>query len=241
MRRLFVSLTVLLCFSFTTNAQSLFGFRLLDFDGRSIAWHSATAGEPPVVTYAFVTSNMDFADARNCSAIGPLAGLLRKSDLDEAKFRREVRAAFDMWQAVAAITFNESADPATAQILIGAQRQPFGRAFTNVSYKGEAGGRYTLDRSLICLNPEQRWKFGFDGDLDVYDVRYSVAHEIGHAIGLDHPAPNGQLMGYRYEEKFRGLQAGDIDGAVALYGPAPGSEAGTTRITRAAAGLTERP
>jgi hypothetical protein len=71
----------------------------------------------------------------------------------------------------------------------------------------------------MCLSPEERWKIGFDGDLDVYDLRYALLHEIGHAIGLDHPALAGQLMDFRYLERFRAPQTGDILGAVALYGP----------------------
>jgi Matrixin len=75
-----------------------------------------------------------------------------------------------------------------------------------------------ISRALICLNPTRQWKVGFDGDLQRYDLRYTFAHEIGHAIGLDHPAGAGQIMGYRYEERFRELQAGDVSGAVLLYG-----------------------
>jgi hypothetical protein len=75
-----------------------------------------------------------------------------------------------------------------------------------------------ISQSLICLNPAKRWKIGFDGDLKVYDLRYALAHEIGHAIGLDHPAAVGQIMGYRYEERFRSLQSGDTEGLALLYG-----------------------
>ena len=70
----------------------------------------------------------------------------------------------------------------------------------------------------ICLNPTKRWKIGFDGDISTYDLRYTIAHEIGHAIGLDHPNGPGQIMGYRYEERFRQLQAGDVQGAMLIYG-----------------------
>jgi hypothetical protein len=58
----------------------------------------------------------------------------------------------------------------------------------------------------------------FGGSLAVYDLRYTITHEIGRAIGLDHPVPAGQLMPFRYQEQFRALQAGDIEGAVQLYG-----------------------
>ena len=89
--------------------------------------------------------------------------------------------------------------------------EPRGRAFTNVAPHGSAGnGVSGISQSLICLNPATRWKIGFDGDLDVYDLRYTIAHEIGHAIGLDHPSAEGQLMSYRYVERGRALQPGDV-------------------------------
>jgi hypothetical protein len=77
----------------------------------------------------------------------------------------------------------------------------------------------SLSRAVICLNPVAPWKVGFDGDLDVYDLRYTFTHEIGHAIGLDHPGVPDTLMDFRYREAFRVPQLGDIAGADALYGP----------------------
>ena len=47
-----------------------------------------------------------------------------------------------------------------------------------------------------------------------------LAHEIGHAIGLDHPGATGALMAFSNQGDIDHLMPGDIAGAAALYGPA---------------------
>lgn len=202
----------------TANAQGLLGFRLLKLDGERVVW--SWEGEPKAtkVTYAFVRSRTETPAAINCRVMGPIDPILERSNLAREAVRQEIRAAFDMWEAVANIAFTEVDDPSKAGILIGAQLEPRGRAFTNVAYKPGAEEPRPIEQSLICFNPEQRWKIGFDGNLEVYDIRYTAAHEIGHAIGLDHPASAGQLMHHRYQEEFRTLQPGDIEGVGLLYG-----------------------
>ena len=76
-----------------------------------------------------------------------------------------------------------------------------------------------IGQALICLNVNSAWKIGFDGDLRRYDLRHTFMHELGHAIGLDHPGVRTALMDFRYREHFQGLQSGDVAGAVRLYGP----------------------
>jgi hypothetical protein len=200
-------------------AQTILGFKLLDFDGVFVRWGDVEAG-PVVVTYAFVDKPVQFADARNCAAMVPLGDMLARSSIDTSTFQREVAAAFDMWERVANIRFEPAAPGSNPGILIGAQRDPVAHAFADVAYaKGAAGILRPIERSLICFNPTKRWKVGFDGNLAVYDLRYTLAHEIGHAIGLDHPEPRGQLMSRRYQEDFRTLQPGDVSGVVRIYGP----------------------
>lgn len=77
-----------------------------------------------------------------------------------------------------------------------------------------------IEKSAVCLNPVHDWKLGFDGNLKTYDLTHTFTHEIGHAIGLDHPARRGSLMHFKYTEACKGLSEGDVAGAVALYGPA---------------------
>jgi len=130
-----------------------------------------------------------------------------------------------MWEAAANVSFREAPEGSPADILLGAQVEPEGWAFADVFFDATSPESIKpISRALVCLNPARPWKVGFDGDLKSYDLRYTLAHEIGHAIGLDHPAGGNQIMGYRYEDRFRALQPGDIRGAVLLYGaPAPGT------------------
>jgi hypothetical protein len=127
-----------------------------------------------------------------------------------------------MWEAAANVVFREAPEGGPADILIGAQTEPDGWAFADVFFETTSSEPIKpISKALVCLNPAKRWKVGFNGDLKSYDLRYTLAHEIGHAIGLDHPAGSNQIMGYRYEERFRSLQPGDVRGAVALYGAPP--------------------
>jgi hypothetical protein len=205
------------------DAKTFVGFRLLDLEDQTVKWRTPTFGKSAVVTYAFATGPVSTPKARNCASMLPPSAAYDPSQITPRQFRREVAAAFRMWEKVADISFRETQDPASAGIVIGAQAVPVGRAFTNVELKPGSGDRKVIARSLICLNPKQPWKIGFDGRLGVYDLRYTIAHEIGHAIGLDHPSAAGQLMSYRYDEKQTGLQQGDVQGAVLLYGARAGS------------------
>ncbi len=202
--------------------ETFLGFRLLDLENQTVKWQSPRFGESAVVTYAFATRPTTTPGARNCAKMLPPSRAYAPSHISESQFRREVAAAFRMWEGAANIAFRETGDVAAANIVIGAQAEPVGRAFTNVALKAERNGRKVIARALVCLNPKQPWKIGFDGNLDVYDLRYTIAHEIGHAIGLDHPSAAGELMSYRYDEVHTGLQAGDVKGAALLYGARQG-------------------
>ena len=221
MRRYWIGLAVGgLLASAGAGAGGLLEFRRLRLDGALVRWTSAR-DEAAVVTHALVPRPMRFTEVENCSGLGPVEPLLRRSGLSRPQFLKELEEAFAMWERVANIRFEMATDASSAGILIGAQSEPEGRAFTAVSYVPGTQAPRPIARSLICLNPEKRWKIGFDGNIGIYDLRYTLAHEIGHAIGLDHPEPHDQLMSLRYQERFRTLQSGDIEGAVAIYGTRP--------------------
>jgi Matrixin len=214
-------------------------FKPLKLEGNAVSWQANAGGRKPAIAYWIVTQPAEFPGARNCRSMTTMDGLQTASAIDPAAVRAELAAAFAMWERAANVSFRAADSAATADILIGAQAEPAGWAFADVFYDTRSAEPVKpISRALICLNPTKRWKVGFDGDLNIYDLRYTFAHEIGHALGLDHPNGAGQIMGYRYEERFRELQAGDIAGITQLYGaPQPDTViAGTqTRSPQASA------
>lgn len=194
-------------------------FRLLKLDGHHVKWGDAALGTGATVSYAFVDAARRFDGAHNCRQLVPMNDLTMRYGISQPTLQEETAAAFRVWEEAANITFVRIDDPDQANILIGAQERPAGRAYANVEYQpGNDDGVRTIGQALVCLNPEQRWKVGFDGNIDVYDIRYTLVHEIGHAIGLDHPGPSGQVMSFSYSEQYSELQPGDFRGIQMLYG-----------------------
>ena len=173
-----------------------------------------------MLRYAIADRDIADPEAINCGSLRSPTALLARARIDEAAFRLALDEALQRWQSVAGIAFVPAASLETADIVVGEQGRPSGRAYTNVTLAQTWDGTARpIVAASICLNPEQPWKIGFDGDLGVYDLVHTLTHEIGHAIGLDHPAGRGHVMSFRYDESRSGLSGGDALGAVALYGP----------------------
>jgi hypothetical protein len=200
-------------------------YRLLELDGYKVKWGDRKLGVGASISYAFAKKTLQFDDARNCRELAPIETLLAEN-ISMETLARETKAAFQVWERAAGLSFREVSDIRDADIVLGAQGQPSGMAFANVSYAREVveGGVRAIEKALVCLNPDHKWKVGFDGDEEVYDIRYTLIHEIGHAIGLDHPGPSGQVMAFRYTEAFDELQPGDLLGIQLLYGRAADDE-----------------
>ncbi|MGE3245082.1 MAG: matrixin family metalloprotease [Beijerinckiaceae bacterium] len=191
-------------------------YRRLEIGGYQLGWPKKP-GETLSLSWSFAQGLMDSPDAINCKRMTDLRSIVAR--LPPGYPSEAAREAFANWQAQGGIRFTYIADWRNADILIGAQAEPKGVAYANVAFQPVPGMRTgKINKALICLNPDARWKSSFDGNLKTYELTYVLTHEIGHALGLDHPSRTGQVMSFKYEERFNKLQPGDIAGFRSVYG-----------------------
>jgi hypothetical protein len=196
------------------------GFRLLHVDGVKVKWDTPVLGSGAVVSYGFAADPVRFPGAANCGVLAPMDRMAQAWHRDPARLEAVAADAFAMWSRAANVGFREAAPGETPDIVIGVEGRPEGIAFTNVWHGAGAKGVAPLTRATICFNPDVAWTTE-DGPTPpgVYDLATVLAHEIGHAIGLDHPGPRGALMAYSDQGPMDALLPGDVEGAVRLYGP----------------------
>lgn len=226
--RIICVLLALLMNSGVAAAQSAGNYRLLKIDNQYVKWGEARFGGGAQLTVALIAAPKRFSDARNCRSMAPVDGLLAGSGIAPEEFDAALGDALSVWQAAAGVTFVRTENPDEADILIGMDVDGGGWAHADVLKAASDGEVAPIKRGLVCLSVGRLWKLGFGRDPNAQDLRYTLTHEIGHAIGLNHPSPSGEVMSFRYGEEFADLQPGDIAGVRRLYGPpAPLSVAAT--------------
>ena len=193
---------------------------------------NVAAGEGASVTFSFVTSD-SVRQINTNSTVTPIADALPRFSEDA------IRNAFAAWSEAANITFTEVADSGLnhfedldagrpesgADIRIGAfaidgRGSTRGRTNVRSVVSGDSGLR-EYRGVLITFDLDENWAINsIDGDRRTLDVFTIAAHEIGHAIGLNHTNVPNSLMntGAAATESFRGPQTDDISGAQFLYG-----------------------
>jgi predicted Zn-dependent protease len=135
-----------------------------------------------------------------------------------------VRAAFQIWADYAPLTFTEVTNANSADIVIlwGAGNHGDGFPFAGVNgvlahaFFPPPNGNFAGD---IHFDEDETWTMlerpdGFQ-PMDLVTV---AAHEIGHALGLDHSNVNCALMNPFYNGSHRYLAPDDIAGIRFLYG-----------------------
>jgi hypothetical protein len=181
-------------------------------------------GSGAEVTWSLMPTNQNPGDVFGLFHDG---GISHLSAFMGGQWKAEIVRAFAAWSDVANITFTEVNDDNAAvnAFTTGGDIRIGGAVFDgpgNILGHGwfpdsTNGGSLAGD---IHFDIAENWTIGFAGPgFDIFTV---AAHEIGHAIGLDHSTVPGSLMNSSYTEAFSGLQADDILGAQFIYGMAPG-------------------
>ncbi len=177
-----------------------------------------------------------------------------------ANYDRTVERALALWNqqmGAAQFTWTESARTGpperdgvtTLSFETAIYGQDLGASTLAITLIRNSGAR--MQETDIAFNSRRKWD-SFVGTLDGQkseDLHRVALHELGHALGLDHPDQYGQIlsaiMNSRVSDVFE-LQQDDIDGLRSLYGapatppPASGNGRLANISTRVRVGTAER-
>lgn len=180
-------------------------------------WGSPVIPSTASVTWSTPDANGYATAEAGAGAIVPFTSFVSSGDWHAALVQ-----AFASWTAVANITFSEIVDSdlafdaagATADIRLG------GHTFDGASGI-LAHGYYPPNNGVtaagdVHFDTAESW-FGIGGSGSI-SLLTVAAHEIGHAIGLDHTSVPNSLMNPFYNASITAPQPDDIAGAVFLYG-----------------------
>lgn len=187
-------------------------------------------GDPITLTWGVVgdgTPIVPFYGGESSDASG-LEGYLDALYGDRATWVALFQQVFDRWDEVSGIRFvHESADDAAAIRLSGPLPGVLSlRPDIRISGHAIDGGggivayAYRPGNGDIVLDTDDSFYFNLSGDS--VRLRNALAHEVGHAIGLQHVCPTSQekLMEPIVGGFLDGPQADDISGASEYYGDA---------------------
>lgn len=187
-----------------------------DFGGMGSGGVTMSPGAGGVVTWSLAGAGLTDMTG---------AGFFNDTTVDMGTFApvgyaQLLREAFAVWSRVANIEFMEIADT-------GGNIGEDSSADIRIVGAGIDGESNVLAQAFF---PQYGGDIVFDsGDAALYSDAHSfflvAAHEIGHAIGLNHEQTSLALMNPYFNEALSGLQADDINGARAVYGVQDGRQA----------------
>lgn len=145
-----------------------------------------------------------------------LGGLTTTAGVTEADLDAALQSAFDAWEAVADIDFEQVSTGGQVSVSYDAMGySPGGANIAGTATWGPSisGVLNSLSVGLIEFNSDLTWSDYGSGGFDFFAI---ALHEIGHIVGLGHVPDTTQIMSDVVVAD--NLGSGDIDGAQFIYG-----------------------
>jgi len=142
----------------------------------------------------------------------------------EGAFAQRTKEAFDAWEAVVDLDFRRVGPNESADITVGWGSVDGG--YGVIGYARTSFIAEELVGAAIIMDRDDRWSASADhrpgpGE-GVWNFYATMAHEIGHAIGIPHLSLRSALMHANSMDAVD-LTLADVKAGVALYGPARGA------------------
>jgi hypothetical protein len=142
--------------------------------------------------------------------------------IEQGQFQSAIEQALNAWSSVADITFSQTNVPNQNDSIEVRFKPLDGRGGTLAqAYFPDDVNRRAIAGD-IELDSSERWEIGNQLGNAAFDLARVLAHEVGHALGLDHlNIPNSVLFsGVSPGQSFTGLSTADAEAALRLYAPA---------------------
>lgn len=133
--------------------------------------------------------------------------------------RRTILDAMNLWSRVCNVRFVETADRASAHILVKSHSRTRDGFGTTGNVLADAHLLH-VGQQVMRIDTAESWWHDFRRGY--ISLRQVVAHEAGHLINLDHETRRVKaLMLPMYSEEFDGIQPPDTERAVHIWGTPP--------------------
>jgi peptidoglycan hydrolase-like protein with peptidoglycan-binding domain len=158
-------------------------------------------------------------------------------DVGQADVQSAIRQACTLWSSVTPLTFREVAvdegPEITIQFASGDHGDGASNAFDGPSgvlahafFPPPNGGDIAGD---MHFDDAETWSVSVPVPAGAFDLITVAAHELGHALGLDHSTTSGALMFPTYSGPHRFLSPDDVSGIQSIYGARTGGTDPTVR------------